>query len=150
MTTLRRITVFAMTFSASLIAFSADEKPRGPGGGKDGQKKGPPGRAVPIEELASLFRTDVPEHPLDVVLGRPTKDSISASVLAYADREGMIQYGPKAGEPDAKTTMFALKVGEPAEVGIAGLQLTSPRGRTPCGRSTFRTRCPTASTPAMT
>ena len=36
---------------------------------------------VPIEELASLFRTDVPEHPLDVVLGRPGKNPVTASVL---------------------------------------------------------------------
>ena len=88
MTTLQRIVTSALILSVSLLAFSADEKPRGPGGVKDGQKKGPKDRDVPIEDLASLFRTDVPAHPLDVVLGRPTKNSITASVLAYADREG--------------------------------------------------------------
>jgi predicted phosphodiesterase len=43
-------------------------------------------------------------------------------VLAYADREGLIQYGPKAGAPVAKTAAFALKAGQPAEVVISGLQ----------------------------
>ena len=106
----------------SLLAFSADDKPRGPGGGKDGQTKGPPGRDVPIEDLASLFRTEVPAHALDVLLGRPTKNSITASVLAYADREGVIQFGPKAGALVAKTAIFALQAGVPLEVPISGLQ----------------------------
>ena len=65
----------------------------------DGQRKGGKGGDQPIEDLATLFRTDVPAHPLDVVLGRPTKNSITAKVLAYTDREGIIQYGPKAGAP---------------------------------------------------
>lgn len=107
----------ALVASVSLLAFSADGKPPGPGGGK-----GSKGRDVPIEDLASLFRTEVPVHPLDIVLGRPTKNSITASVLAYADREGVIHFGPKAGAPVAKTTVFALKAGVPAEVPITGLQ----------------------------
>ncbi len=94
----------------------------GPGGGTDGQKKGGKDTDLPIEELAGLFRTDVPEHTLDVVLGRPTKHAITASLLAYADREGMIEYGTKAGAPAAKTAVFALKAGEPAEIEFRGLQ----------------------------
>ena len=77
---------------------------------------------MPIEDLAILFRTDVPAHPLDVVLGRPTRNSITAKVLASADREGVIEYGPKAGAPAAKTAVFTLKAGEPAEVSMTGLQ----------------------------
>ena len=116
------VTAAALIASASLIAFSADEKPRGPGGGKDGQRKGGKGGDVPIEELANLFRTDVPAHPLDIVLARPTKNSITAKVLAYADREGVIQYGPKAGAPAVRTAVFPLKAGEPAEIAVTGLQ----------------------------
>jgi predicted phosphodiesterase len=115
--------VHLLTFSAtvalaSFIAFSADDKPPG----KDGQRKGGKGGDVPIEDLASLFRTDVPSHALDVVLARPTKTSITASVLAYSDREGVIQFGPKSGAPVAKTAVFALKAGVPAEIAITGLQ----------------------------
>jgi len=104
---------------ASFIALAADDKPRGPGRGKDELRKG---GDVPIEDLARLFRTDVPPHPLDIVLGRPTKNSITAKVLAYADSEGVIHYGPKAGAPAARTAVFPLRAGEPAEVAITGLQ----------------------------
>ena len=114
--------VAALATCATFLAFSADEKPRGPGGGRDGQRKGGKGGDAPIEELASLFRTDVPAHPLDVVLGRPTKHSITAKVLAYVDREGSIEYGSKAGAPTAKTAVFALEAGEPAEIALTGLQ----------------------------
>jgi len=108
----------ALIAGVSLLAFSADDKPPG----KDGKGKGGKGRDVPIEDLASLFRTEVPEHPLDVVLGRPTKNSITASVLAYSDREGVIHFGPKAGAAVAKTAVFAVKAGVPAEIPITGLQ----------------------------
>lgn len=40
---------------------------------------------------------NVPVHPLDVVLGRPTRDSITLSVLAYQDTEGTIAYGTQSG-----------------------------------------------------
>ena len=79
-------------------------------------------RDAAVGDVSLLFKTDVPAHPLDVVLGRPTKNSITASVLAYADREGVIKYGKKTGAPAAKTAVFALKAGQPAEVVIAGLQ----------------------------
>ena len=118
----RTLTFAALLLGASFLAISADEKPPGPGGGKEGRKKGGKGGDVAIEDLASLFRTDVPAHPLDVVLGRPTKNSITASVLAYADCEGVIQFGPKAGAPVSKTAAFALKAGVPVEVPITGLQ----------------------------
>jgi len=102
---------------ASLVALSADEKPRGPGG-KGGGKRAPDGA---IDDPRFLFKTDVPAHPLDVVLGRPTKNSATVSVLAYSDREGAIAYGAHAGAPSAKTNVFALKAGEPAEIDLTGL-----------------------------
>lgn len=99
---------------ALFVAASADEKPRGNGGGER-----PPAGAV--DDPRFLFKTDVPAHPLDVVLGRPTRNSITASVLAYADREVVIAYGPKAGAPTAMTSIFRLDAGEPVEIEIGGL-----------------------------
>ncbi|MEO6741334.1 MAG: metallophosphoesterase family protein [Chthoniobacteraceae bacterium] len=119
---LQRIVASAALVGVALLAFSADENPPSGRGGKDGRAKGGKGGDAPVEDLASLFRTDVPAHSLDVVLGRPTKNSVTASVLAYADREGVIQFGPKAGAPVAKTAAFALKAGVPAEVALTGLQ----------------------------
>lgn len=100
---------------ASLVALSADEKPRGQGGGKRASDGA-------IDDPRFLFKTDVPTHPLDVVLGRPTNNSITASVLAYADREGVIAYGTRAGATTARTNVFALKAGEPIEIAITELQ----------------------------
>jgi hypothetical protein len=37
---------------------------------------------------SGIFHTDVPEHPFDVILARPTSRSVTASILAYQDREG--------------------------------------------------------------
>ncbi len=71
----------ALITGMSLFAFSADEKPRGNGHG-GGDRKGGKGGDKPIENLAYLFWKDAPAHPLDLVLGRPTKNSIAASVLS--------------------------------------------------------------------
>lgn len=112
------ITAAAIVAFASLIAFAADDKTRGPEGKRGGQRP----QDAPLDDVRFLFKTEVPAHPLDVVLGRPTKNSVTASVLAYADREAVIEYGPKAGAPAARTAVFALTAGQPAEVAIAGLQ----------------------------
>jgi len=108
----------ALILGTSWMAMSADEKPRGPGGNRRDQR--PPD--APVDDVRYLFKTEVPAHPLDVVLGRPTKNSVAASVLAYTDREGLILYGPKAGAPTGKTAAFALKAGQPTEVSVVGLQ----------------------------
>ncbi|MEP6668387.1 MAG: metallophosphoesterase [Chthoniobacter sp.] len=112
----RRLTaVGVLVLGASLAAlFAAD-----PGGGQRGGQRP---QDAPIDDVRFLFKTDVPAHPLDVVLGRPTKASVTASVLSYADREGLLRYGPKDDPRIAQTAVFALKAGEPAEVAITGLQ----------------------------
>jgi len=106
----------ALIAAVSLLAISADEKPRSDKRG--GQRP----QDAPLDDVRFIFKTEVPAHPLDVVLGRPTKNSVTASVLAYADREGVIQFGPKAGAPVAKTAVFVLKAGQPAEIALTGLQ----------------------------
>lgn len=104
--------------AAAVVALSQDARPRNPGDGRGGAK-GPQGGAV--DDPRFLFKTDVPAHPLDVVLGRPTDKSVTASVLAYAERDGVIAYGPHAGAPSEKTSSFPLPAGEPAEIGLTGL-----------------------------
>ncbi len=113
------LAVFAVF--ASFVAFSVDEKPdrASDRGGRGGGRRSPD---EAIDDPRFLFRTEVPAHPLDVVLGRPTKTLITASVLTDADREGVIAYGPRAGVPTAKTSMFVLKAGEPVQTALTGLQ----------------------------
>jgi hypothetical protein len=77
---------------------------------------------APADDVRFLFKTEVPAHAVDVVLGRPTQNSVTASVLAYADAEGVLEYGISGAELSTKTQPVALKNGVPAEVVIGGLQ----------------------------
>jgi hypothetical protein len=117
---------------------AADEKPRGSGGGKQGGQRGPqrpPGQDAAVDDVRFLFKTDVPAHPVDVVLGRPTASAITASIVSYQDREGMVEYGIKGGAM-AKTPVFKLAAGEPLELPLTGLTPDSEYAYT----LSFRTR----------
>ena len=65
---------------------------------------------------------DVPAHPCDVVLGRPTRDSVMVSVLCYQDTEGAIAYGTQRGNYPQQTPTRQFKQGEPAEVILGSLR----------------------------
>lgn len=73
-------------------------------------------------DAAQSLPLDVPAHPVDVILGRPEQDSITASLLAYQDGEGYIEYGTQADMHPNKTPARALTKGQPAEVVIGALQ----------------------------
>lgn len=93
-------------------------------GGPRGAKGGPQGpQDAPVDDVRFLFKTEVPAHPFDLLLGRPTASSVTASVLAYEDREGMIQFSQAgAGDtPARQTPVFPLKAGTPAEVVLSDL-----------------------------
>jgi len=68
---------------------------------------------------------DVPAHPVDVILGRPTNNSIVVSVLAYQDAEGYIEYGPASDSFASQTALTSFKANQPAEILIAGLQASA-------------------------
>ena len=75
-----------------------------------------------IKMPTPLFRTEVPEHIYDIILGKPTKTAVTASVLAYQDLHFRIGVGT---EPDAlgKTLNIGLlEAGIPKEVLIDGLK----------------------------
>ncbi len=57
-----------------------------------------------------VFHTDVPPHRYDVVLGRPTADSITATILAYEDLQAYLEYDGRRSE------QFQLTNGQPASV----------------------------------
>jgi phosphodiesterase/alkaline phosphatase D-like protein len=65
--------------------------------------------AVP---LAAAF--DVPDHPVDVILGRPTGTSITVSVVAYQNGDGYVEVSPAAGGAATTTAVKPL----PAEQGV--------------------------------
>lgn len=91
------------------------EKNGGKGGGKNG------GDAGVAEDIRSLFKTDVPAHEVDVILGRPTDSSVTVSVCAYRDIEGILEYGSGEGSQVLRTESFRLRAREPLHVELKGL-----------------------------
>jgi hypothetical protein len=93
---------------ASLTANAAEEKPA---------RKGASRQPVQTSKC-----NDVPAHPSDLILGRPTSNSVTVSVLCYEEVEGFIVYGTQSGKPMAATPKRTFKKGEPVEIVLSGLQ----------------------------
>jgi hypothetical protein len=93
---------------ASLVAQATDEKPARKGGSR--------------QPVQTSNCNDVPAHPFDVILCRPTSNTITVSVLCYADTEGCIAYETQRGRLAAQTPSRAFKQGQPAEILLSALQ----------------------------
>jgi hypothetical protein len=65
---------------------------------------------------------EVPLHPFDIILGRPTTNSITASVLCYEDTEGFIAYGTHTNNLDRESPRRLFKQGEPVELALSDLR----------------------------
>jgi len=62
-----------------------------------------------------VFSGPAPEHPFDVILGRPGPTSITASVLAYKDIFAFVSYGKEKGSVEFKSSITKLNNGTPHE-----------------------------------
>ena len=71
---------------------------------------------------ASTFFLDVPAHPYDIILARPTRNAITVSILAYQDMDGYLTYGTRSGNDDARTPARAFAKGQPVEIVLNGLR----------------------------
>lgn len=90
---------------------------------KQDREKGKGGRGKgEVRMPTPAFRTDVPVHDYDLILGRPTKSSVTLSVLTYEDCEGYVVYGTKTGDYGKETTKRKFVKGEPVELLLDGLQ----------------------------
>lgn len=93
-----------------------------PGQKKEGgQKQKGGGKRDEVRMPTPAFKTDVPKRSHDLILGRPTRNSVSASVLAFQDMEAYLEYGTKAGQYTGKTVTLRLKANEPAIIELTGL-----------------------------
>lgn len=81
------------------------------------QRKG--GKRGPQSEI---FHTDVPAHPFDVILARPTGRSVTANVLAYQPMEGYVEYGTRQGAYTERTASLPLRKGVPEAIVLQTLQ----------------------------
>jgi len=80
----------------------------------DGSKQPSSGRRGLIADMTA-FKTDVPAHAFDIVLVRPTRDSIGVSVVCYDTdgREGYIEYRRGDGAQLDRCATKPLPAGEP-------------------------------------
>ena len=70
----------------------------------------------------NIFNVAVPAHPYDLILARPARTSVTLSVLAYRDLEGVVAYGAQPGAASAQTSVRPLKAGVPAEFVLGPLE----------------------------
>jgi len=80
------------------------------------------GRAAKRGPQSEVFHTSVPDHPFDVILTRPTNRSVTASILAYSNTDGYVEFGVSRGTYPSKTATFSLQKGVHREVLLEPLQ----------------------------
>jgi 3',5'-cyclic AMP phosphodiesterase CpdA len=103
--------------AALAVAASGAEPPR------EGKKGGRgEGRRMEVRMPVPLFRTEVPAHPFDLILGRPTDRAITLSVLTYDDLEGFVAWGPEPSAPTGRSATTIFRKGEPVELVLGPLQ----------------------------
>jgi predicted phosphodiesterase len=66
--------------------------------------------------------SEVPAHPFDLILARPTMTSSVLSILCRQDDSGCVAYGMQQDNLDSRSPAQAFKGGEPAEITLAGLR----------------------------
>ncbi len=72
--------------------------------------------------LPPPFRTEVPKHPVDVVLGRPTDHSVTLSIVSYDNAEGYVIYGTSQTDLNQRSNSIKLPVGIPVELVLDSLE----------------------------
>lgn len=105
--------IFVMLMLLPVIGDAQSGKPK---------QKNPRNQQPDRQSQLAVFHTDVPEHPFDIILGRPTREAITVSILAYRDMEGAVEYGDQQGRYPNRTAALALQHGVPAEVRLDALQ----------------------------
>jgi predicted phosphodiesterase len=68
-----------------------------------------------------IFNTSVPEHLYDIILGRPTKNSVTISVLSYFEANSFVVFHEQ-GKTLNDTVKFNLKANLPQEIILFNLK----------------------------
>ncbi len=82
----------------------------------------PSGRGNSRQPAQTSSCNDVPAHPFDLVLGRPTTDGVTASVLCYQEMEGCLAYGTQRDQLHRATPVRTFQQGLPVAIALSGLQ----------------------------
>lgn len=75
-----------------------------------------PAHAPPTTSPASEFLTDIPEYPGNILLCRPSDQSITLSLLSHRDVRAQVLFGPVGQARTQKSRVVDLKSFEPATV----------------------------------
>ncbi len=96
-------------------------RPARGGGQRRGEGRGAESRRTTRARPPDGFRLDVPNRPFDLILTRPTKTSITASLYTAEDLEGFIEFGPEGIRERKKSPVRTFSAGKPAEILMDGL-----------------------------
>jgi hypothetical protein len=110
------LVAFVLLFASCLSSsFAADGRRKA----REDQSGQRPARGAPS---SGVFLTDVPAHPFDLILGRPTRDSVTLNVLTYADLEGFVSWSAdETPTVSGRTSQQLFKSGEPVEIVLGPL-----------------------------
>jgi uncharacterized protein (TIGR03437 family) len=72
-------------------------------------------------QQTTLHKTDVPPHPWDVILTRPTDNSVAASLMIYRNATASIEYGLTPGLYSRQTLAQDFRSGIPGSIELTGL-----------------------------
>lgn len=118
----RRIVYLVLTvlITISFSCHAQSEKPKQrPGRQHKGERQQQPRDG---SKLPPIFLTDVPDHPFDIILGRPADTSVTVSILTYQVLEGYTEYGSQSGIYPYQTETLTFTKGKPVELLIPNLQ----------------------------
>ena len=93
----------------------------GGGQGGGGQGGGEQGGGGGLLSRMTAFHTDVPAHDFDIVLLRPTRDAITASVVVATDRLAAIEFAREGDAQRRTTDKQQLKAGTTASFALDAL-----------------------------
>ena len=116
-THLRRYGATMVCLALAAVVAAQDRPP-----GRDGKGPGVPASPHGPRGPQGEFRTEVPEHPLDVILTRPTATSITLSVLCYADAKASVAYGTDKADLSLRSEPQEMKKGIPKEIVLSKLK----------------------------
>ena len=69
-----------------------------------------------------VFKTEIPEHLFNIILGRPTNNSITVSILALDSLQGVIKYGTRKERLNNTTLPFNISKGKTSFIDLTQLE----------------------------
>lgn len=101
---------------AATLGWRLAAAPENNGVGSRGTR-GPGPQGGPVGD----FKTTVPAHALDAILGRPTRTSVVLRVLSYQDVDASVAWGAEEGKAAQTSPVTSLRSGEPTDFVLGGL-----------------------------